>query len=179
MTLTADRPEVPAGGYSSLLPATLNRSAVSIEAEAVRSAANAIVDHGEESLALFGEKNAAISELIALVIESHDDAGEDMDPISPRAAGIAVDFIRTLPEDIPLPELAWEPDGELSLDWIPARHCTFTLSIGATPRLPYAWIDGSDKGHGVAVFDGDSIPGSILDGIRRIVRRGHAAVRTA
>jgi hypothetical protein len=107
----------------------------------------------------------------ALVAESREQGGEDAEPIAPRAATLAVEFIRALPNDVALPEPAWEPDGALSLDWIPSRHRQFSLSVGKSPRLAYAWIDGSDRGHAVAFFDGGSIPPGILEGVRRIMRR--------
>jgi hypothetical protein len=78
---------------------------------------------------------------------------------------LAAEFIRVLPEDVPLPEFAPEPDGSLSLDWIQSRHRLFTLSVAPNIRLPYAWVDGADSGHGVARFDGETVPPRILDGI--------------
>ena len=61
-----------------------------------------------------------------------------------------------------MPEFAPEPDGAISLDWIQSRHRLFTLSISASNRLAYAWLDGTDKGHGVARFDGRTIPRRVL-----------------
>ena len=91
------------------------------------------------------------------------------EPVSRRAAELAADFIRALPEDVPLPEYASEPDGSISLDWIQSRHRLFSLSIGEGSRLPYAWLDGADVGHAVAFFDGETVPPRILEGIRRII----------
>ena len=85
-------------------------------------------------------------------------------------------FIRALPESVPLPEFAPQPDGSISLDWIQSRHRLFSVSVGVTDRLAFAWLDVTDKGHGVARFDGERIPPKILQGIRGIVNRGDAAV---
>ena len=90
----------------------------------------------------------------------------------PRAAELASDFVRALPEDVPPPEYATEPDGSIALDWIQSRNHVFSLSIGEESRLPYAWLDGAESGHGVAGFDGETIPPSILEGIRRITQPG-------
>lgn len=154
-------------------------SAVSKEAQAGRLATSAVEEEQERSFALFGRKAAAISEIWALVFEC-DEAnwdGEDAEPISDIAAHTASDFIRALPDDVRLPESAPEPDGSISLDWIESRNRVFSLSVGSRRRLPYAWVDGADNGHGVAYFDGVTIPPRILDGIRRAVEHGDSAVR--
>jgi hypothetical protein len=78
-------------------------------------------------------------------------------------------FLRALPEDLPTPEFAPEPDGSISLDWIHTRHRLFSLGVGPNDRLAYAWLDGTDKGHGVARFDGLSVPQRVLAGIQFIM----------
>jgi hypothetical protein len=92
------------------------------------------------------------------------------------AVQTAVEFIRAMPDDLPLPEFAPEPDGSLSLDWIQSRNRLFSLSVGSTNRLAYAWLDGSDKGHGVAGFDGERIPLRIIEGIIGIMNHGNATL---
>jgi hypothetical protein len=135
---------------------------------------NPPVVEAERSLALFGEKVAALSQLAALAEECADPRwdGAEAAPLDPAAHAIAGRFIRSLPDGIPLPEFAPEPDGSISLDWTASRTRLFSLSIGYDNRLAYAWLDGADKGHGVAHFDGWLIPPRILDDIRRIV--GHS-----
>ena len=46
----------------------------------------------------------------------------------------------------------------LAFDWIVSRARVFSVSVGTTNRLAFAWIDGTDRGHGVARFDGDAVP---------------------
>jgi hypothetical protein len=132
-------------------------------------------------VALFGRKHAAISQIWALVHESREigSESEEAEPISSRAAELAADFIRALPDNVPLPEFAWELDGSISLDWILSRYHMFSLSIGEGDRLPYAWADGADVGHAVAFFDRETVPPRILEGIRRIVDRENAPIRTS
>lgn len=151
-------------------------TAVSEEAQVGRMATSAVEAEAERSVALFGRKSAAIAQIWALVAESGAGKGDDADRVSDSAAEQAADFIRALPEDVPLPEFAWEPDGSISLDWIKGRHCVFSLSIGENPRLPYAWVDGTDRGYGVARFDGAAVPPSVLGGITRTMRRGSASI---
>jgi hypothetical protein len=31
------------------------------------------------------------------------------------------------PEDVPLPEIAWAPEGSISLDWIQSHLCVFSV----------------------------------------------------
>lgn len=104
--------------------------------------------------------------------------GNDALPLDHRAVSKAVAFIRALPEGVPLPEFAPEPDGSLSLDWISSRNRFLSLSVSTGDRLPYAWLDGTDKGHAVACFDGVSVPPRILEGIEAILNGGSNLVRS-
>lgn len=168
-------------GYAALYATVRAGSAVSPEAEAVRSTAFAVVESAEESLALFGEKAVAISQLRTLANEcaAENWDGDGAFPIHRIAVILAEEFLRALPDDLPLPEFAPEPDGSISLDWIQSRTRLFSLSVGASQRLSYAWLDGSDKGHAVSRFDREQIPARVLQGIREIVNHGHASLRAA
>lgn len=168
-------------GYATLAAYARSGSAVSAEADAARQTACAVVESAERSHALFGGKAALISELIALANECSEPAwdGNGADGIEPLAVATAEDFVRALPADIHFPEFAPEPDGSISLDWTESRHRRFTLSIGRSNRLAYAWLDGADKGHGVARFDGASIPPRVLEGIRSIMNHANAPLRAA
>lgn len=149
-------------------------SAVSPEAEAVQQAVSAVAGYAERSHALFGGKALAISQLRALANECAEEGwdGDESCALEQTAVFIAEAFVRALPNDIPLPEFAPEPDGSISLDWIKSRNRLFSISIGNSFRLGYAWLDGTDKGHAVARFDGESIPSRILEGIREIMNHG-------
>lgn len=140
------------------------------EVEAVRVADSAVVGAEARSLALFGPKADAIRSIWALVNECGETGwdGEDAEPISEIAAHAAADFIQALPADVPLPEFAPEPDGSISLDWIKSHSKVLSISVGSGSRLPYAWLDGEDRGHEVFHFDGETIPEIILNDIRSI-----------
>src|SRR4051794_2395788 len=102
----------PTAGYTTLHLVAHRTSAVSDETGMVRDAARRVADFGERSVALFGRKQAAISDIWALVHESRE-VGEDVEdaqPISAVTAERAADFIRALPDNVPLPECAWDPD---------------------------------------------------------------------
>lgn len=156
-------------------------SAISPEAQTVQSAVVEIARAVESSQALFGSKATAISQLWQLANEfaEEDWDGDGALPLNHVAVHNAVAFIRALPDRVPMPEFAPEPDGSVSLDWIRSRTSVFSLSIGTGNRLAYAWLDGTDQGHAVARFEGGNIPLRVLEGIDGIVKFGSAAVRSA
>ena len=155
------------------------RSAVSEAAGNVRQHASAVIASAERSHALFGAKAKAISEVWSLVNEhAVDNWNEDSaQPINEVAGHNATELVRLLPADISMPEFSAEPDGAISLDWIESRHRLLSVSIGTSNRLPYAWLDGSNRGHAVAVFDGQQIPDRILAEIRKLKTNVDTAVR--
>jgi hypothetical protein len=174
-------PVVGLSGHLALQALAGGGSAISPEAQAVRKAASAVVESAERSQALFGKKANALSQLAALAAECADPGwdGESAAAIDPVAVLWAKRFVRALPDGMPLPEFAPEPDGSISLDWIASRNRLFSLSVGHNGRLAFAWLDGSDSGHGVARFDGQSVPQRVLEGIRGIVGHAYAGLRAA
>jgi hypothetical protein len=166
---------------SSALSAIVASSALSREAEDVNEAARDVLNSAEGSQVLFGDKAQALSDLVTLGAE-HAQPGWDGDnaaPIDPTALSLARRFILAMPYDIPRPEIAPEPDGKISLDWHQSSSRQFSLSIGHGNRLAFAWLDGADRGHAVAQFDGVNIPWLVLDHIRRLVGNAHASLRAA
>ncbi len=93
--------------------------------------------------------------------------GYGSNPVSLSALRRAEDLIASLPDDLPLPECSIEPDGCVSLDWMPGPYRTLTVSTGESDRLPYAWVDGTDRGHAVARLVEGQLPPRILAEIRR------------
>ena len=156
-------------------------NAVSSEAKDICNAVSAAIDRAEGSEALFGEKAAAISQLRMLANDCAEAGwdGDNASVIDPIAVRLAESLIRVLPGNIPLPEFAAAPDGSVSLDWIQSKTRLFSLSIGSSNRLAYAWLDGSDRGHAVAGFDGATIPVMILQGIKGIMNHGNNSLRAA
>ena len=118
------------------------------------------------------EKPETLSRLAGLVKEF---SGGDASGLNLQAVVFAESFLRALPESIPIPEFAVEPGGDISLDWIASRDRVFSLSVGPTNRLAFAWLDGTNKGHGVESLDGGQIPKRIIEGISAIVGDRNAA----
>lgn len=166
---------------SALYAFARSSSAISAEAQTVSVAASDLLANSERSQFLFGGKMTAITQLNGIArdcqIEGWDGYGAM--PIEVAAVRQAKNFVHILPDDLPQPELAPEPDGSISLDWIDSRNRLLSLSIGLSDRISYAWLDGTDKGHGVVRFDGTRVPPRLLSEIRRIILDGNIAFRAA
>jgi len=153
-------------------------SAVSSESQVLRQRVADIRRSTERSQSLFGGKAATISQIWGLVNECAEAGwdGANAEAVDRLAAFAAADFIRALPDGLPLPEVAPDPDGAISLDWMWSRNRLFSVSVGTSNRLAYAWLDGSDRGHAVARFDGEQVPPRVLEGIGEIIKHGKPAV---
>jgi hypothetical protein len=168
-------------GFAALYSLARPGSAVSAEAQAVQEVASKVVNSVERSRALFGNKSNAISELWAMATECAQEGwdGGDAMPLDPDAIARAIELIRALPGYLPLPEFAPEPDGAVSLDWIRSRNRLLSVSVNAGGRLAFAWLDGTDRGHGVVRFVEGLVPARLIDAIAEIMDVRDAAVRAA
>lgn len=165
--------------YSLARPA----SAVSSEAQHVRDHAERLVASVESSTVLFGRKMDVMAVLESLAT-SHAQPGwdgEEAAPVNHAAIGLAADFVRALPDDVEMPEVGVEPDGAVSLDWLPSRHRMLSISFtGSNNRLAYAWLDGSDRGNGVVRFDRQAIPRQLMKAVEATTEAAaHVDVRAA
>ncbi len=126
--------------------------------------------HIESSKALFGSKEDALNRLYDLRMEcaEPDWDGYGAEAISPIAFERSEQFIRRLPEGLPLPEISVEPDGEIALDWSPTPTQTFSVSIGTGARMACAWVNGTEHGHVVVSSNNGEIPLRILQEIQYI-----------
>jgi hypothetical protein len=172
-------PTIVATGHLAL--AMAGSTALSGEGRFVFDAATESVKSAEGSEAMSGNKNAVLSDLAKLGTDYADEGwdGGNAAPIDPVAMISVRRFIYALPDDIPMPELAPEPDGSVSLDWGESKTRLFSLSIGPNNWLAFAWLDGADKGHATAQFDGVNIPSLIVDQIRKLVVNARAPIRAA
>jgi hypothetical protein len=90
-------------------------------------------------------------------------------PANPLAVEAAADFIRALPQDMMQPEVAVDPDGQISLEWFGAKDRIFSISFSDRGRVAYAGIDGTDRWRGAEMFDGNTIHPFLLMGIQRVI----------
>lgn len=91
----------------------------------------------------------------------------------------AVRVISALPDMLPLPEIGIDPDGAISLDWMPTRFRMFSISVSDSERLAYAWLNGTDRGHGVVRLEGGQLPRSLWLQLAETVGDAAASLRAA
>lgn len=75
-------------------------------------------------------------------------------------------FIDALPSSIPMPDVAVDPDGEISFDWICSPRRQFSISLGGRSVMSFAGLFGSDKVAGSEHFQG-TLPRSLVEYVRR------------
>jgi hypothetical protein len=110
-------------------------------------------------------------EIMALVPSSPEEVhDQEMEPINNDTVRAALQFAALLPRSLPLPEVAPDPDGEISFDWIGQADRMFSVSIGASGSMAYAGRFGErSKTHGIEQLS-DSLPQEILFGIEKTLR---------
>lgn len=127
--------------------------------------------HSLASMSLGRAKQDGLDNLYATFAESCQDGwdGYDASAASYESYQRAKRFIEALPTSFPIPEVALDPDGEVSLEWYGQPGRVFSVSIGANDELAYAGrFSPTRKTHGTELFT-DQIPKVILDNIRRLL----------
>jgi hypothetical protein len=82
---------------------------------------------------------------------------------------LAYRFIKGLPANSRNPDVDFDEDGDVTLDWISAKRKMMVVSISKTGGLSYACrISDTDKQHGTKIFI-DSVPQDILDCLKKVV----------
>lgn len=109
------------------------------------------LEYIERPLSLSGPRQSAIEQIQEILRECRRPNwdGYGARPVQPLTASNARLLIRMLPASCPMPEVAPEPDGSISLDWIQGPNRMLSISVGVTERLACAWIDGADSGREV------------------------------
>ncbi|MFZ0285248.1 MAG: hypothetical protein WAL32_08450 [Terriglobales bacterium] len=106
-------------------------------------------------------------EIRALLTDTAD--GECV-AVNEATAQQALAFVMSLPRSIPIPEVAPDPDGEVSFDWIGKAGKMFSVSVGADGRISYAGrFSDKSKTHGIEQLS-DTCPREILFGIEKALR---------
>ena len=113
--------------------------------------------------------NESMQELYNLLEECSTENwdGYGAQPIDPDSFSEAERFIRALPTTISKPEVAVDPDGEISLEWYFEPRKVFSVSIGKRNEIKYAGLYGLNKTYGREYFDNE-IPKAIFDNINRL-----------
>src|SRR5262249_34822470 len=107
-------------------------------------------------------------EIMALLGEGADST--ENAAVSHETAWKAVAFAKLLPRGLPIPEIAPDPDGEITFDWIGRSGKMFSVSIGSDGRISYAGRFGDkSKTHGTEQLS-EILPREILFGIEKALR---------
>lgn len=130
----------------------------------------------DDAQTLSGRENSFENRLHAALDELVVD--EDQCAVSTAAVERALRLVRSLPNDAPTPDVAIDPDGEVALDWMPSRTRMLSISVGDSDRLAYAWLDGSNRSHGVFRFSG-APPKLLLLLLAELTADARASVRAA
>jgi hypothetical protein len=80
-------------------------------------------------------------------------------------------FLSALPITTPDPDVAADPDGEVSFTWYRDPRRVFSVSIGGSGRVSYAGLFGSSTVHGTEFFD-DALPEPVEANLARLFPAG-------
>ena len=107
---------------------------------------------------------------IALQVLNLLEPEEAQDSVDLDTVQVALDFAKLLPRSLPAPEIAADPDGEVSFDWLGPAGKMFSVSVSRAGRIAYAGRFGStSKIHGTEQLS-ETLAQEIVRGIQRAVR---------
>jgi hypothetical protein len=144
--------------------------AVGAEARDVASFFLELDGRALESISLGKQKGDALQNLYAAYSEACQPGWDGYGAVAASYDGYvkAEKFIKSLPANIPAPEVAIDPDGDISLEWYRAPRRVFSVSIGSADELTFAGIFGKSTAHGTETFN-FQIPQSVLANLRRLL----------
>jgi hypothetical protein len=134
--------------------------------EAARFIAEKLREFGEH----YSEPRRQILEPEIMALLSPERADKESNAVTIETAQQAMTFAMSLPKYLPIPEVAADPDGEISFDWIGKSGKMFSVSIGADGRISYAGrFSDKSKTHGIEQLS-ETCQKQILVGIERAIR---------
>lgn len=87
-------------------------------------------------------------------------------PVTLPVLAAANIFLAAFPETWPPPEIAADPDGEISFEWARDPHWLLSISIDGNRRLSYAGTFGPNSVHGAETFAGSLPPAIVVNLVR-------------
>jgi len=109
------------------------------------------------------------SEIEQVLEETAREAGGGFVPVDIETASAALQFAYSLPWSLPNPEVAPDPDGDISFDWLGPSGKMFSVSVNKTGRVAYAGRFGDrSKIHGIEQIS-TVCPQEIIRGIARAI----------
>ncbi|MDO8540860.1 MAG: hypothetical protein Q7S40_10530 [Opitutaceae bacterium] len=142
------------------------------EADLVQQVLQAAIRSELQSATLSGARISALADLdgFYVIAAKHGWDGEDALPVKNEAYVNARRFLSLMPRNWSKPEISADPDGEVAVEWHGGTRRRLSISFGPDERLSYAWLNGSERGHGTDMFI-DEIPSGIAAQVGRLVRR--------
>lgn len=98
--------------------------------------------------------------------------GEGAAPVSRQCYNKASAFLASLPAGVPDPDIAADPDGEVSFTWSRGPLQIFSVSVAPTGRLSYAGLYGGNSAHGTEYLVGDALPAVVPKNLARLFSAG-------
>lgn len=83
----------------------------------------------------------------------------------------ALNFIKLLPTNLPIPEITIDPDGEVLFEWYRSPYRVFSVSVGAYGKIAYAGLFGEVRMNGSSFF-ADNFPRVLLEAIKKVYATG-------
>ena len=122
-----------------------------------------------ESLALGGALHDTIDGLAEVYLEALEPGwdGYGAQPVSQEVLENAVAFLCRLPQELPMPDVSADAQGEIHFEWFSNPYRTFSVSISPAGVLSYAGLFGPNRTRGLELLDG-SIPDSIVSNVQRV-----------
>jgi hypothetical protein len=110
-----------------------------------------------------------VSEIEQVVEEAASEAGEGFAPVDIETASAALQFAYSLPWSLPTPEVAPDPDGDISFDWLGPSGKMFSVSVNKAGRVAYAGrFSDKSKIHGIEQLS-TACPQEIIRGVARAI----------
>jgi len=121
------------------------------------------------SLALGGPLRDTIDELGEVYLEALEPGwdGYGAQPVFEEVLENAVAFLCALPQDLPMPDVSADAQGEIHFEWFSNPYRTLSVSISPAGVLSYAGLFGPSRTRGLELLAG-GIPHSIVSNIRRV-----------
>lgn len=127
-----------------------NLVAASLPATALCKQLSEVSVHVHSSVSMGQKWHACLDQIRVLAIECSKPGwdGESAPSLSPQVFHHALAFIRTLPQAIPVPEIAATAGGEISFEWAQHARRVVTVVVAENGEVHYAALFGQKKNHG-------------------------------
>jgi hypothetical protein len=120
-----------------------------------------------------GDEPSRIAWLVSEINEAIRESGlAGATPVDEDTKRMAIKFAAILPTSLPIPEIGFDPDGEISFDWLGPSNKILSVSVDRHGRLAYAGRFGErQKINGVEQLS-ENCPPEIIRGIKRAAVQG-------